>query len=332
MARKNKIKSKYVSASRVNTLDTCSWTYWCKYHLGLPDKTNSGALRGTVCHNVFECLLNDRHRHHYDAMMKAGSISASKVVDRYVLSFLKKHKIEECGKEDFDENYQLVNDMILVGLHEDFFGEGGYIDKPEQDFEINNKKPKYNIKGFIDKPVQFKDKKTVEVIDYKSSKSKFQGDKLTSNMQAMVYTLAAKKLWPKLKRVIVKFMFLRFPKQPIQELEFSNEQLKGFEHYLEHINNVINNFNEEDAQSNYATDNGNHWLCGPAKSGWICPFHKPFDYYVLLAEDGSQISSSYENDFSPSKKQTVEKRTYEGCPKKKSESTPNAGQDFLDSF
>ena len=180
--------------------------------------------------------------------------------------------------------------------------------------------------------MQFKDKEPIELIDYKSSKAKFKGEELDSNVQAMMYTLAAKKLWPKLKRVIVKFLFLRFPRQPVQQLEFSGEQIKGFEHYLEHVNTVLDDFSEEDAKNNFAADNDYHWLCGPAKSGWICPFHKPFDYHVLLDENGEQLKSSYNNDFAPSKGQTVEQRHYEGCPRKMSENTTSAAQDFLDSF
>jgi hypothetical protein len=332
MGRAYKTNKKFLSASKVKTLDTCSWTYWCKYHLGLPDGTNSGALRGTLCHTIFELLLKKKHRKHYEAMLEVNDIKGSKTIHRYVLAYLRKHKIEKYGKESFEENYDLVNNMILVGLKIDFFGEGGVIDKPEQDFEIKSKKPKYNIKGFIDKPVQYKDKNTVEVVDYKSSKAKFRGEELTSNIQAMMYTLAAKKLWPKLKRIIVKFLFLRFPRQPVQELEFSDEQIKGFEHYLEHVNTVVENFSEEDACANFAADNSSHWLCGPAKSGWICPFHKPFDYYVLLDEKGSQVSSSHKDDLNPSGGQTVEKREYEGCPRKMSESSVSAAQDFLDSF
>jgi hypothetical protein len=59
-----------------------------------------------------------------------------------------------------------------------------------------------------------------------------------------------------------KFLFLRFPKQPIQELSFDDDQIKGFEHYLEHINNYINKFDENSAKANFAIDNvKNKWMC-----------------------------------------------------------------------
>ena len=51
-------ENKPLSASRIKTLQTCSWQYWCKYHLKLPDKSNHGSLRGTICHAIFENLGN----------------------------------------------------------------------------------------------------------------------------------------------------------------------------------------------------------------------------------------------------------------------------------
>ena len=59
-----------LSASKIKTLKSCSWLYWCKYHLKLPDKTNDGALKGEIVHLVFECLGKERHRKHYDNILK----------------------------------------------------------------------------------------------------------------------------------------------------------------------------------------------------------------------------------------------------------------------
>ena len=57
---KKSVKERVLSASRLKTLETCSWSYWCNYHLKLPQKQNEGALRGTVCHLVFEMLVKKK--------------------------------------------------------------------------------------------------------------------------------------------------------------------------------------------------------------------------------------------------------------------------------
>ena len=111
---------------------------------------------------------------------------------------------------------------------------------------------------------------------------------------------------------------MRFPKQPVQRLEFSKEQLKGFEHYLEQVYSSINNFSEEDSVSNFAIDGGwkTKWMCGPTKSGWECPLKHPYEYYVLKNNRGKVIKSSLENNLVIEKKgQKIEKLEYEGCPK-----------------
>tara|TARA_Y100000310_G_scaffold343375_1_gene450706 strand:+ start:11133 stop:12128 length:996 start_codon:yes stop_codon:yes gene_type:complete len=317
MSKKETEKVRFLSASRIKTLETCSWTYWCKYHLGLPDSTNSGALRGTLCHLIFELLLKPRHKKHYDSIIKKKSMKGSPAVERLAVKHLKTFVTNSEKGIPEKEDYDLVKKMIYVGLSHNFFGhKGAVIDSPEQEFKIENKKPSYNIYGFMDKPIKYKKKKELKIVDYKSSKRKFTGEDLESNVQAMMYALAATKLWPEFKKIIVQFLFLRFPRQPAQELEFTKDQLKGFEVYLEHLNVVINNFSEKEAKLNYAAENENHWLCGPAKSGWICPFHKPFDYYVLLDEDGNQAKSSYENDLTAKDGQSIEKRKYAGCPAK----------------
>ena len=102
-------KTTYLSASRVKTLENCSWNYWCNYHLKVPQKKNAGASRGTVCHLIFELLLKDRHKKHFDAIIENHTIDASPPVARLV----KKGLINE-GFYD-EENYELCSAMITVG-------------------------------------------------------------------------------------------------------------------------------------------------------------------------------------------------------------------------
>jgi len=36
---------KILSASRIKTLETCSWVYWNNYHAKIPQTQNDGSLR-----------------------------------------------------------------------------------------------------------------------------------------------------------------------------------------------------------------------------------------------------------------------------------------------
>lgn len=323
-------KDLVLSASRIKTLETCSWTYWCNYHLKLPDKPNDGASRGTVCHLIFELLLNPRHKEHFVKISKRASIKASAAVDRLVIKHMKKLNIFT------DKNYEMVDQMIVVGLAQDFFLNKANLGQAEEEFLIESEKPKYKIKGFIDKNGFYPKDKTFKIVDYKSSKAKFKDDELTANIQALTYTLASKKsntfkeIAGKIEKVITQFIFLRFPKQPVQEVIITDEQLNGYERYLEYIYNIAENFTEKTAVSNFAAHNEDKkWLCKAGKT-WICPYYEPFEYYEVL-DSNKKLVKNYFIDSLPKdldKSYTVNKKTYTGCPAHKSKKIAVDNFDF----
>jgi ATP-dependent helicase/DNAse subunit B len=316
---------KYLSASRIKTFESCSWLYWCQYHLKIPQEGNSGMWMGSVCHLVLELLLLPKHKQHYDLITEAKTIEASKAVQRLVIKHLKIYGINN------DEFFEMVDKMLVIGLNQDFFVEGSKLLEPEIEFDIENEDPKYRIYGFIDKAAQFKKDKKIVISDYKSSKKKFSGEGLDSNVQALMYSLVAKKMWPKLKPV-VEFIFLRFPRAPIQKLEFSDETLKGFEYYLEAVFKRVCQFSEENAKSNFAATKpkpsdggwGGCLNCGFAKYEgqlkkdgspmWHCPYKFGFSYYALKNEKGEVVKTNLENIFAPEEDQKVVRMKYKGCP------------------
>ena len=75
-------KEQILSASKIKTFESCSWKYWCNYHLKLPQENNDGARRGTVCHLIFELLVKPRHKKHFDLIMEAKTLDASPAVKR----------------------------------------------------------------------------------------------------------------------------------------------------------------------------------------------------------------------------------------------------------
>ena len=323
------VKEKVLSASRLKTLETCSWSYWCNYHLKLPQKQNEGALRGTVCHLVFEMLVKKKHKKHFNKINKGGTIKKSPAVHRMVMKHLTQMERSFDLPMTNEENTELVDDMIVVGLNCDFFGLGGKVDNPELEFLLENKDPEYKIRGFIDKPIVYKRGKKIKIVDYKSSKYKFRGEELHSNVQAMVYTLAAQKEWPGYDST-VEFQFLRHPRSPLQQLKFNQEQLRGLEYYLAHAFQIVNNFTEETAVTKYAADKKKYaWLCKIGK--WRCPYIDPYDYFVILNKDKEEIKKSFKKKELQDvleKGQKIEKRTYEGCPRHK----PTTEDNILDMF
>tara|TARA_Y100000592_G_C5482355_1_gene326454 strand:+ start:22336 stop:23424 length:1089 start_codon:yes stop_codon:yes gene_type:complete len=339
-----------LSASRIKTLQTCSWIYWAKYKLKVPDKSNDGASRGTICHLIFELFGEKRHKHHYSAIVKAGTVKASAAVYRLILHHAKKLNVAD------DENLQLIDEMTVNGLNYDFFGKdklGLKEAHSERSFEITKDEGdiKYKIRGFIDKLFLYKDNSAI-IRDFKTSKQVFKGKDLTDNLQDLMYSLAISYLYPKYHNRISEFLFLKFElgtdllgntaKGVVRMDSIDNDELKGFEYQLTAIQNTIDNFDEDLGRSSLAAKKGypkDGSFGGPLACGkkgfkksrgeylldkfgekipaYICPFREARDYYVILDENGNKIKGGFtqeELEGELKKGQSILKQKYAGCP------------------
>lgn len=319
-----------LSASKIKTLESCAWKYWCTYHLNLPRSSNDGAARGTACHLALEVLLNPRHRPKIDKILESNTIEAIPSLAKLV-----KKNLCQSGYYN-EENYEMCDEMILVGLKCDFLGqEGGEINEPEKEFFLENEDPEYKLLGFMDKPVEYKDDKKVVIVDYKSSKQKFSKSEQEFNVQALSYILAARKVWPDIKEASIEFQFLKFPEQPIMEVTATEAEINGFEKWLGHIYQMVKNFKEPtlDDENNFAKfhprptkDEG---FKGPLNCGfaqypghlkkdgnpmWHCEHKFAYDYYALINEEGKTLKTSKDEEDLDSSKGKIVKKRYDGCP------------------
>lgn len=333
--------NKPLSASRIKTLQSCSWKYYCNYILKLPDETNDGALRGSCVHNIFECLGNPRHKNIYNVILEQQDAFAHPTIKRYVESYA-----NENGLTD-EFNMNLLNEMIVEGINCDFYGDSEVkpdVSLSEKDFDISvdDGTVNYRILGFIDKLFLFKKKSEALIRDFKTSKAVFQGDDITDNIQDIIYKLAVKHLYPDYYKRKMQFLFLRFDCKNDGNVitpDLDEDEMRGFELFLTEIQKVVNNFTEEDAKNNFAWDKGyptqeqgfsGRLLCGYAKypmqkrkNGegcyFFCPYKFPYNYYVLLDESGDTVKSSKNLlELEELKKHhtglIIEKKSYEGCP------------------
>jgi hypothetical protein len=344
-------KEVYLSASRIKTAQQCSWLYWCKYILKLPDKGNDGASKGWICHLVFEVLGKPRRRPYYDKIIKDNTVFNIPSIKKMITKHASRLKVND------QESLSDMDTMILRGLHYDFFGDeegeiNESISEKEFNLQIEEGNLKYNIRGFIDKLFLYKSKKAV-IRDFKTSKQKFKGKEIDDNMQDLMYCLAIKKLFPEYKS-LSEFLFLRFKMEKnmfgepgggvIRMKELSDEVLEGFEFELTQIQNHLENFSKKEATSNFASDQGypkDGTFGGPLSCGkdgfkvckgepikgpdgkpikaFICAYRKPFEYLCLIDPYGNIKKSVYldcENELIEIKEKddTIEKRQYEGCP------------------
>jgi hypothetical protein len=335
-----------LSASRIKKAQSCSWSYWATYHLKVPDRSNDGASRGWICHLIFELLGDPKHRDIYDEIILKDSIFLCEPIRRLVHYHAKKLNVND------QENLTLINDMTLAGLHFDFFGGArGEPDEAisEQEFNItvDEADKLYRVRGFIDKLFLYKDSDLAVIRDFKSSKSVFKGKEITDNLQDLIYTLAVRKLFPHFKKRQVEFLFLKFDLHAsgcVKMSEISDEELEGIEYFLTSIQSFLDNFDEEDATSNFAGAQsypadgtfGGPLMCGKDgykmsrgspvldKEGnpivaYICPYRKPMNYYAVKNSSGKIIKSYFEEDkdsiiLKEEEGETMELLKYKGCP------------------
>ena len=330
-----------LSASRIKTAQSCSWLYWCKYKLHLPEKGNDGARRGSICHLIFEVLGVKKRKKYYNKIIKTQDVFSVPSIKKLIL----KHALKE-GVDDID-NVNLMKDMIFNGLSYDFFG--GALSKPsqeysEKDFDIVKKEGDicYRVRGFIDKLFLYKKQKFALIRDFKTSKDVFKGKDQTDNLQDLMYSLAVQKLFPEYSNRVSEFLFLKFDLDPnasksgvVRMKPLETDELKGFELQLTEIQKYLDNFSERDAKYNFAAHQGfpkdnsfsGKLLCGFAtrkgelkKDGspkWHCPMKFDFFYYEVYNSEGKFCKSYFEDSFSESlipEGGFCELRYYQGCP------------------
>ncbi len=342
-----------LSASRIKTAQSCSWLYHAKYKLKLPDTSNDGASRGTVCHNILELLAKTGRYSYYQTIIKAKDVFAIPSIKRLILLYAR-----NLGVAD-EENMTLIKSMMLKGILYDFHGKA--LGKPTRSFSekhfeitINEGDKKYRINGFIDKLFLYNDSKIAVIRDFKTSKQVFKGKDKTDNLQDLMYSLAVKHLYPKYNQRRTEFLFLKFNLEPdllgepgpgvLEMSPLSDEELEGFEYQLSAIQTYLDDFDDEAAVSNFAGSQkypsdgtfGGPLMCG--KDGpkmrrgkpllddkgneipaYICAFRKPFKYYALYTADNILKKTAFlENKGElvaiQKEGELIKKEEYTGCP------------------
>lgn len=282
------------------------------------DESNDGAKRGTISHLILECIQNPK-RHHLIEKFQKGGFAGNPNIHRLVLKHAKILAVDD------GTNMDLIEGFIKVGLKTDFLCEGWDLKEPEKKFQIDNADPEYKILGYIDKHAVSYCSENVRIDDYKTSKAKFTGKDAKFNIQALTYGLAMHKEGG-YKKAFVNFIFLKFPKAPLQSFEFDKKILDGFEHYLGGVYKYLKNFNSKKACSNFARNNENYFLCGKEpgdlnKAGapaWVCPWKRPFLYWEIRDKDNKiKFTSKEEQKALDNLKEgdSISQKYYAGCPK-----------------
>jgi hypothetical protein len=345
-----KSKEIRLSPSRVNSLNDCSWQYYASYHLRMPRTGNDGSKRGTICHALLECLVKPNHRHYVKKLIAKRNVFSFPAIAKYLELLAKREQLPldqvvvNKDKNGLMTHREEINNMLIVALENDFLGRptDEILSEIKHTVEVytgdGKHDKKFTILGVIDKVFVRRNDKgeivEVEIVDYKTSSKKFDEDDLESNLQGLVYQFFAKKMFPGVKNVKFKFLFLRFPKSPVIEVPpLPDTDVEGLEHYLTYITRYMKSFTEAHAKKNFAKYNKtSQFLCGKYgkkryldkktkqkvehnEPQFICALRDPYDYYAVIDAEGNNIRSAMtEKELAPKKGEVVVKRRYLGCP------------------
>lgn len=349
------------SASKVKTALGCSWKYLQSYINHVPSRSNIGAKQGDAAHIILECLAVDKRKPLVKRILKNKDIFCCPVLKRLLYKLVRRNEI------DTPESVQRIKDFVLNGLSYDFYGT--LYGKPiasytEKDFLIEELE-RYKIRGFIDRLFIYKDGHAL-IRDYKTSKETFRGEDVSDNTQGNFYALAVKKLSaegkiPPVKTIAAEFLFLKFDCTLESEwatgeyqgrttkkqyhngggrikINFSPEEIDGFEYELEDNQQYLENFTEQAGKENFAYDQGmptddgfsGRLQCGFAsipgelkKDGsvkWACDYKFAFPYYYI-EKDGQWVASCFIDEREkfltkyPIELFSWTEKQYSGCPR-----------------
>lgn len=311
----------YLSASRIDCFSECSQRYAARYLWKLPDTGNPGSSRGSTCHDVLELLLKPRHHKLYSAAIHHDTCTEVPALWRHLVKVARRYGVAD------PENLDMIDGFMMVALKNEAHGPAGTIEafsEREFNIEVDRDGVRYNVRGKIDRTFIVKDELGLlaSITDFKGSKQRFTDEKATFNIQSIIYQIALRFLHPDIPRRRFRFLFLKFPRKPWQEMPILDEdQLEGYEYVLADLQQRMEDFTLANAADNLAVHNEkNRWLCGKegvklnGDPNFICPARRPLDYWVAV-KDGKIMKSAFKQaDLSPRDGEVVEKRAYPGCP------------------
>lgn len=299
-----------LSASRIKSYFSCSWYYYAKYCKKIPENgSNAGAARGSVVHDILECLLRADRRPMVEEILQLNDPFIPPI-KRMARMLAKKFGVWN------PKDFKLIGGFLLVALKLDFYHDGANEVLAEYEFDI--KKNGWHIGGFVDKIAIYDD--YVKIVDYKTNQNIFKPEELEFNLQNYFYCYAVKQATG--KPVSLDFLFLKH-KTRLSSPVISDIELEGFEEWLNHIGSILSNFSFENAVTHSPRGTKDIWLCGKPdgsrnKDGslsWSCAYRSPFVYFELMEGENRIESSRKREELEKIKKegQIIKERTYQGC-------------------
>ena len=228
-----------LSATRINSFLTCKQKYWFNYNDKLPKLSNPSFKLGLAVHESLELAGNI-----WKQKEKFNKDDIEKILDKYdevsIREGINEYDIHIEGKDLVKKrlnSFTCGRKIVGLELKFGFWGNDGGA-KIVSDLGVP-------LMGSIDKVEEYNDD-TVVIVDYKTSKTAPTGSQMRNDIQLSLYDLAARKLFPQYKRVVLALDLL---KSEVLFTYRTDEQRAEFEVYLKKIYDSMVSLKVEDVKA-----------------------------------------------------------------------------------
>lgn len=190
-----KRRNAYLSYSRLSCFEQCPASYRHRYIAKRKGDADMSALQlGKTVHAVCEVLV----REHMESEQE-GPLSAERGLE-ILKTAAPANELVGIGA------YQEASDMVRSFVRMQGMLDGRDVLAIEKEFRIPV--GRFEVLGFIDR-IDLVSPDTIEIIDYKTNRLLFSREEVDESLQMSLYEVAARRMWPWVKHVKLKFWMLR---------------------------------------------------------------------------------------------------------------------------
>jgi len=209
-------KNEHLSFSRLSRFETCPLSYKLHYIDKRQPEPGLPLRFGKLIHAVIERLVREAVDDE-----RSGPLSEDRALALYRDGWTAEGLT---GVDVFQEGLEILQRFV----REQGVLEHRNVLAVEKEFRLPV--GPFTVLGYIDR-VDCLDGETVEIIDYKTNRQLFARDEVDASLQMSLYDLAARRLWPWVKKVKLTFWMLRHGIR--QQTERTPEQLDAALAYVE---------------------------------------------------------------------------------------------------
>jgi len=226
-------RNQHLSYSRIDCYARCPRAFACRYVRPVVEPGNDALRLGTAVHATLEQLYREVLEQE-----QTVRLSETRALELFREAF---GKSGATAQEPFEDGAAMLRRFVSEA------GEVSHWDVLGVEIPFELRVGRWPLVGYIDRADRV-DAMTVEVIDYKTSRTLFSRDEVESSLQLSVYAEAARRLWPWAKQVRLSFAMLRHgitlrtertPEQvetALQYIEAVAEQIERDEEWAPRLN------------------------------------------------------------------------------------------------